>query len=114
MFFLNKFSFWHFLPFLILLLFFAPILIVFSSIFSDYSENLEHIFNYVLTDYVMNSITLVLGVSSLVMIIGTVTAWIVTNYNFFGKKFFEWSLILPLAIPPYILAYTFTDRKSVV
>ena len=108
MFFLNKFSFWHFLPFLILLLFFAPILIVFSSIFSDYSENLEHIFNYVLTDYVMNSITLVLGVSTLVMIIGTVTAWIVTNYNFFGKKFFEWSLILPLAIPPYILAYTFT------
>jgi iron(III) transport system permease protein len=62
----------------------------------------------VLIDYVINSIVLVSGVSVLVMAIGSVTAWLVTNYNFFGKKFFEWGLILPLAIPPYILAYTFT------
>ena len=67
-----------------------------------------HIYNYVLTDYIINSLILVLGVSILVMIIGSVTAWIVTNYQFFGKRVFEWGLILPLAIPPYILAYTFT------
>ena len=42
------------------------------------------------------------------MIIGSLTAWLITNYQFFGKRFFEWGLILPLAIPPYILAYTFT------
>ena len=42
------------------------------------------------------------------IIIGSVTAWIVTNYHFTGRRFFEWGLILPLAIPPYILAYTFT------
>jgi len=42
------------------------------------------------------------------MTIGSLTAWLVTNYQFFGKRFFEWGLILPLAIPPYILAYTFT------
>ena len=99
---------WYVLPIITLLIFLAPILIILSSIFSDYSDNWEHIYNYVLIDYVINSIVLVSGVSVLVMTIGSVTAWVVTNYNFFGKKFFEWGLILPLAIPPYILAYTFT------
>ena len=99
---------WYVLPIITLLIFLAPILIILSSIFSDYSDNWEHIYNYVLIDYVINSIVLVSGVSVLVMVIGSVTAWVVTNYNFFGKKFFEWGLILPLAIPPYILAYTFT------
>ena len=99
---------WYVLPIITLLIFLAPILIILSSIFSDYSDNWEHIYNYVLIDYVINSIVLVSGVSVLVMVLGSVTAWVVTNYNFFGKKFFEWGLILPLAIPPYILAYTFT------
>ena len=101
-------SVWYAIPILILILFLAPILVILSSVFSGYSENWQHIYNYVLADYVINSIILVAGVSVLVMTIGTVTAWIVTNYSFFGKKFFEWGLILPLAIPPYILAYTFT------
>ena len=101
-------SVWYVIPILILILFLAPILVILSSVFSGYSENWQHIYNYVLADYLINSIILVAGVSVLVMTIGTVTAWIVTNYSFFGKKFFEWGLILPLAIPPYILAYTFT------
>ena len=42
------------------------------------------------------------------LIIGTSSAWIITKYNFFGRRILEWALILPLAIPPYILAYTFT------
>ena len=106
--FLKILSVWYAIPILILILFLAPILVILLSVFSDYSENWQHIYNYVLADYVINSIILVAGVSVLVMTIGTVTAWIVTNYSFFGKKFFEWGLILPLAIPPYILAYTFT------
>ena len=106
--FLKIFSFWHSLPIFILLIFLSPILIILSSVFSDYSENWEHIYNYVLTDYIINSLILVSGVSILVMIIGSITAWIVTNYQFFGKSIFEWGLILPLAMPPYILAYTFT------
>ena len=106
--FFKIFTIWHALPILILLLFFSPILIILFSLFSDYSENWEHIYNYVLTDYIVNSLVLVSGVSILVIIIGSVTAWIVTNYHFTGRRFFEWGLILPLAIPPYILAYTFT------
>ena len=106
--FLKIFSTWHALPVLTLLFFLSPILIILSSVFADYSENWSHIFEYVLADYILNSLFLVSGVSILVMIIGSLTAWLVTNYQFFGKQFFEWGLILPLAIPPYILAYTFT------
>ena len=51
---------------------------------------------------------LVIGVSLGVLLIGVITSYLVTNYNFYGKRFFEWALILPLAIPPYILAYAFT------
>ncbi len=102
------FSVWHGIPLFILLFFLAPILIILSSVFADYSENWSHIYEYVLGDYILNSFILVSGVSLLVMIIGSLTAWLVSNYQFFGKRFFEWGLILPLAIPPYILAYTFT------
>ena len=102
------FSVWHGIPLFVLLFFLAPILIILSSVFADYSENWSHIYEYVLGDYILNSLILVSGVSLLVMIIGSLTAWLVTNYQFFGKRFFEWGLILPLAMPPYILAYTFT------
>ena len=102
------FSVWHGIPLFTLLFFLSPILIILSSVFADYSENWSHIYEYVLADYILNSLFLVSGVSILVMIIGSLTAWLVTNYQFFGKRFFEWGLILPLAIPPYILAYTFT------
>jgi len=102
------FSVWHGFPLFILLFFISPILIILSSVFADYSENWSHIYEYVLADYILNSLILVSGVSILVMTIGSLTAWLVTNYQFFGKRFFEWGLILPLAIPPYILAYTFT------
>ncbi len=102
------FSVWHGITLFTLLFFLSPILIILSSVFADYSENWSHIYEYVLADYILNSLFLVSGVSLLVMIIGSLTAWLVTNYQFFGKRFFEWGLILPLAIPPYILAYTFT------
>ena len=106
---MNKVSFWSALPFAVLFVFTAPILIILSSFFGGYSENWNHIINFVLLDYVSSSIYLVFGVSLIVLLIGTITAWTVTNFNFPGKRVFEWALILPLAIPPYILAYTFTS-----
>ena len=101
-------SLWGVIPFLLLIIFCDPIFLVLSSLFGNYSENWVHLYNYVLIDYVSTTVILIVGVSVLVFFIGTITAWIVTNYDFYGKSFYEWSLILPLAIPPYILAYAFT------
>ena len=64
--------------------------------------------NYVLTEYILNSIHLIIGVSLVSLIFGVGSAWLISNYDFLGKSWLEWALVLPLAVPPYILAYTFT------
>ena len=97
------------LPIFLFLLFVAPVIIVLSSLFYGYSENWFHLYNYVISEYIINSIFLIIGVSFFVVLIGVLSSWLVTHYNFAGKSFFEWALILPLAVPPYILAYTFTE-----
>ena len=101
-------NFWQITPVVLFLIFIAPVIIVLSSLFGEYSNNWTHLYNYVLTGYILNSLWLVIGVSTCVIVIGVGTAWLVTNYKFTGKNVFEWALILPFAVPPYILAYTFT------
>ena len=97
------------LPIFLFFIFITPVIFVLSSLFNEYSDNWFHLYNYVLSEYIINSIFLILGVSFFVVLIGVLSSWLVTNYDFFGKSFFEWALILPLAVPPYILAYTFTE-----
>ena len=105
---INNLSFWLVFPAIVFIFFLIPVLAVLSSLIGDYSDNWSHLYNFVLFDYIKNSLFLVVGVSLITLIVGTGTAWLVSNFNFFGKRFFEWALILPLSIPPYILAYTFT------
>ena len=104
----RHFNAWSFFPVVCFIFFITPVIIVIASLFGDYSENWTHLYNYVLGSYIRNSIYLVSGVLILVTIIGVSSAWLITNYDFFGKNILEWALILPLAVPPYILAYTFT------
>tara|TARA_B100000401_G_scaffold75949_1_gene47191 strand:- start:318 stop:1940 length:1623 start_codon:yes stop_codon:yes gene_type:complete len=105
---INNLSFWIVFPAIVFIFFLIPVLAVLSSLIGDYSDNWSHLYNFVLFDYIKNSLFLVVGVSLITLVVGTGTAWLVSNFNFFGKRFFEWALILPLSIPPYILAYTFT------
>ena len=99
---------WVIFPFLIFLVFLSPLLVVLSSLLGNYSDNWTHLVTYVLDSYIYNSIFLVLGVSVISLALGVGTAWVISNYNFSGRRLFDWALILPLAVPPYILAYTFT------
>ena len=59
--------------------------------------------------YLKTTFFLLLGVGFLVLLLGVSTAWFVTMTNFPFVKFFEWSLLLPLAFPSYIVAFTYTD-----
>jgi iron(III) transport system permease protein len=61
----------------------------------------------VLPVYVVQTLILIAGVGFFSFIIGCGTAWLVTMYRFPGRKVLEWALVLPLAIPTYIIAYTF-------
>ena len=49
------------------------------------------------------------GVGSLAIIFGVSTAWLVSRYHFAGRGWFEWVLVMPAAMPAYIIAYSYTD-----
>ena len=87
----------------------APIIAIFFSAFLGDTSLWPHLFSTVLPRYVYNTVVLMIGVGALSLIFGISTAWVVTRYNFFGKNFFEWALLLPAAVPAYIIAYTYTD-----
>ena len=68
-----------------------------------------HLLDTVLVRYIGNTLGLMLGVGILACFFGVTTAWVVTRYVFPGRLLFEWMLLLPAAIPAYIIAYTYTD-----
>jgi iron(III) transport system permease protein len=61
----------------------------------------------VLPVYVVQTLALMAGVGIFTLIMGSGTAWLITMYRFPGRKVLQWALVLPLAIPTYIIAYTF-------
>ena len=67
-----------------------------------------HLRATVLADYALNSFVLAAGVCIGTSLIGITTAWLCSACNFPGRKIFSWTLLLPLAFPPYIIAYTYT------
>ncbi|MBE9124827.1 MULTISPECIES: ABC transporter permease [unclassified Coleofasciculus] len=87
----------------------TPVLFVLSNIFADAGEIWRHLAETVLWRYIANSFWLMLGVGFGVAVIGVGTAWLVTMCRFPGSRLFEWALLLPLAAPAYVLAYTYTD-----
>ena len=93
----------------IALLIAAPILFVFSSIFTKSGAIWQHLASTVLKDYVINSLLLMFLVGMGVCLIGVGTAWLVTMCRFKGSRWLEWGLLLPLAAPAYLLAYAYTN-----
>ncbi len=86
-----------------------PIGFVLSSMTADTREIWAHLASTVLPRYLLNSLWLVIGVGSGVLLIGVGSAWLVTMCQFRGRRLLELALLLPLAAPAYVLAYTYTD-----
>jgi iron(III) transport system permease protein len=72
-------------------------------------DTLRHQWHTVLPGYALNSLLLALGVGVGVAVVGASTAVLVTLFEFPGRRCFEWALLLPLAMPAYVLAYATTD-----
>jgi len=85
-----------------------PILVIVGYLFLGSMSVWQHLLSTVLTDYVANSLALLVGVSFGTLLIGVPTAWLTSVCEFPGRKFFTWALLLPLAFPAYIIAYTYT------
>ena len=73
------------------------------------SETWGHLAATVLPEYIANSLWLCLGVGCGVGVVGVATAWLTAMHDFPGRRFFEWALVLPLAVPAYVMAYVYTD-----
>ena len=103
-----KFNLWTASSTGIAMLLAIPLFVVVANIFVPAGEVWRHLAETVLHDYVVNSLLLMAGVTFLSLLLGVGAAWLVSMTEFPGRKLFEWALLLPLAIPAYIIAYTYT------
>ncbi len=85
-----------------------PILSVIGQSLFAGVESINHLWNTVLSEYISNSLMLMLGVAVGTLLIGVPTAWLTTMCKFPGRDWLNWALLLPLAMPAYVIAYTYT------
>lgn len=89
---------------------FLPIGGIFSALLNTNAwATLTHLAGTVIPTASWETAWLVFWVTCGVAFLGTTAAWLVTAYEFRGRAFFEWALLLPLAAPAYIVAYAYTD-----
>ena len=97
---------------LLALVLLLPILAVLASVLQWNGESaqiLRELSRTVLPDYALTSLLLCVSVAVGVAVVGIATAAAVTLFDFAGRKTFEWALLLPLAMPAYVVAYAYTD-----
>nr|WP_301272706.1 iron ABC transporter permease [Halomonas sp. R1t4] len=104
---------WSIALFLVALIVALPILVVLGHIVMPTEGVWQHLASTVLPRYLSNTFWLVLWVGLGTLVIGTGTAWLVVMCRFPGKRLFEWALLLPLAVPTYVIAYAYTDFLQV-
>lgn len=92
-----------------------PLLTVVASLLpGGASQTWAHLAGTVLPSYIVSTLYLCLGVGMGTVAIGTAAAWLVTMHDFPGRRLFEWALVLPLAVPTYVMAYTYADLLQFV
>ncbi len=100
---------WPSLAIVIAALVAVPIITLLAQALHGSSDMLHHLATTVLPVALGNTVLLLVGVGILVAVIGTGTAWLVTAYEFPLRSTVEWALLLPLAVPTYIIAYVYLD-----
>lgn len=86
----------------------APILAVVYPLLTADAALWRHLVDTVLARYLVNTLALMLGVGICTLVFGVAAAWLVTMCRFPGQRMFEWALLLPLAMPAYVVAYAYT------
>ena len=86
-----------------------PMLSVVWLAFNPEENIWPHLFRTVLGSYVSNTLLLMLGVALGTSLIGVGAAWFVTHYEFPARGVLNWALLLPFAVPGYVIAYVYTD-----
>ena len=100
---------WPAVQYLCSAILFAPIIALIITAFGDTGGIMGHLVQSVLGRYFTTTIQLMAGVALVAMVFGVTTAWLVSRYDFPMRRLMEWMLVLPAAVPAYIIAYTYTD-----
>ena len=103
------FSGWAFGTLAVALVVVAPTLWVVGIALGPSGDIWNHLADTVLWRLIWTTLVLMTGVGLGTFVIGTGTAWIVTMCRFPGQKVFEWALLIPMAVPAYVIAYVYTD-----
>ncbi|MDO6686942.1 MULTISPECIES: ABC transporter permease [unclassified Agarivorans] len=106
----SRFDLWVWIALAIAILAFIPVITLFKLSWANNQEIWQHLLDTVFWIYVKNTLLLCMGVALFTAFIGTGAAWLVTRFNFPLKSVFVWALLLPLAVPSYILAFVITDQ----
>ena len=85
-----------------------PLCVVLSFLATTSSDVWQHLVDTLLLRYISNTLLLSFYVTIGVVCIGVPTAWVIAFYRFPGRQTLSWLLLLPMAYPAYILAYTYT------
>src|SRR3989304_4877761 len=92
-----------------------PVASVFFNVFATVTPGVwPHLAQTVLPEYAANTLWLLAGVGFGVVVVGVSTAWLTAMHEFPGRRAFEWALILPLAMPAYVIAFVYTDLLQFV
>ncbi|MFK0571646.1 ABC transporter permease [Endozoicomonas sp.] len=91
------------------LLLFTPVISLVVEALVPAGELFDHLWRTVLPTYIINSVLLILGVGLLGAMLAIPAAWVMANTDIPGKAQLQWLLVLPLAMPSYVIAYIYTD-----
>ncbi|MDD1782295.1 iron ABC transporter permease [Enterovibrio sp. ZSDZ35] len=91
------------------LLLVLPILAIFYTALGDSDDVFGHLMSTVMGTYTLNTALLVVGTVLLSMLMGIPSAWLMARYTLPGERWLQWALVLPLAMPGYIVGYIYTD-----
>jgi len=94
---------------IVALLISLPALAVIATLFDTATASLSGLGRSVMAELLTNSLLLASGTFVGVLLLGVSSAWLVTMCRFPGREVFHWALILPLAVPAYVVAYAYTD-----
>ena len=86
-----------------------PILTIFYMALSSEKNIWPHLSSTVLPGYIITTLIVLFGVGLITLVLGIGLAWIVTVYNFPFRRILEWLCLIPLAMPTYIIAYTYGE-----
>lgn len=93
----------------IALLLVLPILAIFTTAIGETNELFAHLMSTVMPTYAYNTVVLVAGTMALSLVFGIPSAWIMAMCRIPSERILQWALVLPLAMPAYIVGYIFTD-----